>query len=56
VKFGVKPVIKSDAPMTEKSRTDAGVSRANWILFAVLVGVAAALYAFVFMNPPTFGH
>jgi hypothetical protein len=42
--------------MTEKSRTDNGVSRANWILFAVLAGVAAALYAFVLINPPTFSH
>ena len=42
--------------MTEKSPAEPSVSRANWILFAVLVGVAFALYAFVLMNPPGFGH
>ncbi len=53
--FGARPLIKSD-PMPEKSRNDHDATTANWILLAVLVGVAVALYAFVFMNPPTFGH
>ena len=42
--------------MTEKSRSDPGASRANWILFAVLAAVAAALYLFVILHPPVFGR
>ncbi len=42
--------------MTEKSRSDQGVSRANWILFAILAAVAAALYVGMFFDPPTFGR
>ena len=42
--------------MPEKSRNDHGATRANWIVFVVLAAVAAALYAAMFIKPPTFGH
>ncbi len=36
--------------MTDKSRRDQGARRANWLVLGVLVAVALALYASIFVK------
>lgn len=36
--------------MTDKSRRDPGARRANWLVLGVLVAVALALYASMFIK------
>ncbi len=43
------PILPETNPMIDKSR-DPGARRANWLVFVVLVAVALALYASMFIK------